>query len=85
LKVAAHFALTKDEVMANDKVTQEAFTARNQIAHEMFIDLQSRKGRRERNYEDMVRWCENIAEVSRCFIKKTILKMETSTREPSGA
>jgi hypothetical protein len=75
LKVAAHFALTRDEVMSNDKITQEAFNARNQIAHEMDIDLQSGRGRRERNYEDMVRWCENIAEVSRCFIERTTMKM----------
>jgi len=76
LKVAAHFALTRDEVMANDKMTKEGFDARNQIAHEMDIDLLSGKGRRERDYETMVHWCENIAEVSRCFIEKTALKME---------
>jgi hypothetical protein len=48
LRVAAHFALTKDDVMADDKATREAFDARNQITHEMDIDLPSGKDRRER-------------------------------------
>jgi hypothetical protein len=79
LKVAAHFALTKDEVMANDKITKEAFDARNQIAHEMDVDLQNGKGRRERDYTTMVCWCENISEVSRSFIEKAASKMETAS------
>jgi hypothetical protein len=61
--------------MEHDKITQEAFSARNQIAHEMDIDLTSGKGRRDRNYNDMVRWCENIAEVSRRFVTQTAIKM----------
>ena len=80
LKVAAHFALTKDDVMANDRATKEAFDARNQIAHEMDVDLQNGRGRRERDYPTMVRWCENIAEVSYSFIEKTAIKIEGPKR-----
>lgn len=76
LKVASHFALTKDDVMSDDKVTKEAFDARNQIAHEMDVDLQSGKGRRARDYNTMVLWCENIAEISRCFVDHTAAKMD---------
>jgi hypothetical protein len=75
LKVAAHFALTKDEVMEDDKLTKEAFDARNQIAHEMDVDLESGEGRREREYDTMVRWSENIAQVSFKFIEATALKI----------
>jgi hypothetical protein len=82
LRVAAHFALTMDDVMANSKVTQEAFSARNQITHEM--DIEGGVGQRERTYHDMVRWCENIADISRCFIEKVGAKVEKPIRaEPN--
>jgi hypothetical protein len=70
LKVAGHFALTRGEVMAQSDITREAFEARNQIQHEMDIDLEHNQRRRQRSYDDMVKWCENIAEVSRCFIDR---------------
>jgi hypothetical protein len=79
LKVAAHFALTKEEVMEDDKVTRAAFDARNQIAHEMDVDLESGKGRRDRNYATMVAWSENIARVSRNFIEATEAKIAGAT------
>jgi hypothetical protein len=82
LKVATHFALTRDEVMVNDKITKEAFDARNQIAHEMDVDLQNGEGRRDRDYATMVRWSENIAEVSRSFIEKAAGKMQTTRSDP---
>jgi hypothetical protein len=68
LRVAAHFALTKDDIMADDKATREAFRARNQITHEMDVDLPSGKDRRERDYKTMVLWTENVAEISSRFI-----------------
>jgi hypothetical protein len=60
--------------MAHDKVTKEAFDARNQITHEMDVDLRDGKGRRNRAYDDMVRWSENIAEISRAFIERVEAK-----------
>jgi hypothetical protein len=84
LRVAAHFALTKDDVMKNDRVTKEAFDARNQITHEMDIDLPSGKGRRERHYGTMVGWSVNIALVSSDFIEKTAMKMTRATPTPSS-
>jgi hypothetical protein len=67
LRVAAHFALTMGDVMASSAVTQQAFIARNQITHEM--DIEGGLGQRERSYDEMVKWCENIAGVSRRFIE----------------
>lgn len=70
LKVAAHFALTQDDILAADKVTKEAFEARNQLAHEMDIDFRAEHRRRDRAYSDMVRWSENILHVARTFITR---------------
>lgn len=75
LRVAAHFALTREEIMADDKVTREAFKARNQITHEMDVDLPGGRDRRERDYQTMARWTENVAEISRRFIGQVELKM----------
>lgn len=75
LKVAAHFALTRDDVLAADKVTKEAFLARNQLAHEMDIDFVAEDKRRDRSYSDMVRWSENILEVAATFIDRVAEKL----------
>jgi len=75
LRVAAHFALTREQIMADDKATREAFKARNQITHEMDVDLPSGKDRRERDYETMVRWTENIAEISQRFVGQIEAKL----------
>lgn len=68
LKVAAHFALQAQEVMDEPNVTKEAFDARNQIVHEMDVDLGSGNARRPRDYAVMVKWCDNILNVSQRFI-----------------
>jgi hypothetical protein len=68
LKVAAHFALTREDILAADEVTKEAFEARNQLAHEMDIDFRVEQRRRDRSYGDMVRWSENILQIGRTFI-----------------
>ncbi len=68
LKVAAHFALEAPEVMDEPNVTKEAFDARNQIVHEMDVDLASGNARRSRDYAMMVKWSDNILNTSRRFI-----------------
>lgn len=68
LKVAAHFAITRDEIMSDPEVTKSAFDARNQIVHEMDIDLDAGNQRRERTYPVMAQLCENIIAMSSSFI-----------------
>ncbi len=68
LKVAAHFALSAPEVMDEPNVTKDAFDARNQIVHEMDVDLGSGNARRPRDYGIMIKWCDNILNISRRFI-----------------
>ncbi len=68
LKVAAHFAITRDEIMNDPDVTKNAFEARNQIVHEMDIDLDAGNQRRERTYPVMAQLCENVIAMSSSFI-----------------
>jgi hypothetical protein len=81
LKVAAHFALTREDIMVSPDVTKEAFDARNQIVHEMDIDLASGDQRRARSYETMVRWSDNIVGISSNFIDKVSTKIAASSVE----
>lgn len=75
LKVAGHFALTRDDVLAADDVTKAAFQARNQLAHEMDIDFRNDNQRRARTYSDMVLWSENILQISAQFIQRVAGKL----------
>jgi hypothetical protein len=68
LRVAAQFAITKDEVLANDAITKSAFEVRNQIIHEMDVDLNHSKRRRQRAAVDMISYTENMIETSARFI-----------------
>lgn len=81
LKVAAHFALTRDDILAADEVTKEAFEARNQVAHEMDIDFRAEQRRRDRAYCDMVRWSENILDVGGRFIARVSEKIAGGAQE----
>lgn len=81
LKVAAHFALEAQEVMDKANVTKEAFDARNQIVHEMDVDLTSGNARRIRDYAVMVKWCDNILDVSQRFIGAVERKLSTGIPE----
>lgn len=75
LKVAAHFALTKEDILADDEITKRAFEARNQLAHEMDIDFRADQRRRSRAYSDMVRWSENILTIGGQFIARVSEKI----------
>ncbi len=75
LKVAAHFALTKDQVMTNEKTATDAFKARNEIIHEMDVDLDGHKKRRQRTYKRMVTFSENMAAIGGRFISEVEKKL----------
>ena len=72
LKAAAHFAITRDQVLADPETTKTAFDIRNNIIHEMDVDLstkgQGQKKRRVRGAPDMVKYCENVLNIGVCFI-----------------
>ena len=75
LKVAAHFAITRDDVMASPDDTKRAFDARNQIVHEMDIQLDNGDQRRVRDYLNMSALCENVAAISARFIETVATKL----------
>jgi hypothetical protein len=75
LKVAAHFALTREQVISNDLVTKDAFKARNEIIHEMDVDLDGRKKRRQRTYDVMVGYSENMLSIGAQFITQVERKI----------
>ncbi|HYU94534.1 MAG TPA: hypothetical protein VE989_00015 [Sphingomicrobium sp.] len=85
LKVAAHFAITRDEIMADPEATKRAFDARNQIVHEMDIDLGAGHQRRERTYPVMAEFCENIIAISSSFIDEVGKKIGPPAEGPAGA
>jgi hypothetical protein len=68
LRVAAAFAITKEEVIKKDDFAREAFKARNEIVHEMDIDISHEKRRRERRPDDVARWSAEILSICSRFI-----------------
>lgn len=72
LKVAAHFAITKDQVLKDFGMTKDVFEVRNDIIHEMDVDLSGKakgqKKRHGRGESDMVKYCVNILNIGVCFI-----------------
>lgn len=85
LKVAAHFAITRDEIMSDPDATKLAFDARNQIVHEMDIDLDAGDQRRERTYPAMAQLCENIIAISSSFIDEVGKKIGPPVVEGGAA
>ena len=83
LRVAAHFAITTDEVLKDFDVTKIAFDARNDIIHEMDVNLkgskQGRKKRRVRGAPDMVKYTENVLSIGACFINSVEHKIFGTT------
>ncbi|HEY4512033.1 MAG TPA: hypothetical protein VJH55_04325 [Candidatus Paceibacterota bacterium] len=72
LKVAAHFAITQGDILKDADDTKKAFDVRNEIIHEMDVDLigskQGQKKRRVRSASDMVKQSENILAIGATFI-----------------
>lgn len=68
LRVAAHFAITRDQVMTNEEETKKGFDTRNEIIHEMDVDLSGRKKRRQRKRDQMVTLSENMLSIASRFI-----------------
>ncbi len=69
LKVAAHFAITAKEIVQDQKLVKTIFEVRNQIAHEMDINLGARnRNRWPRKYEDMTGYACEILSVARKFV-----------------
>lgn len=75
LRVAAHFALTRDEVISDDASLKLGFEARNQIIHEMDVDLTGKRSRRERTHKAMIKASETMLSTAEKFISATHKKL----------
>lgn len=70
LRVAAYFAIQSEEITDDLRYLQEVFSARNQIAHEMDIQLgQSNRGRRQRRLKTMRGYSVTILETASAFYR----------------
>jgi len=75
-KVAAQFAIRNDEVISDDKRTVRAFTVRNEIVHEMDVDLSHEKTRRERKAHEMIEYSEEILSIGARFINAVGVRLK---------
>lgn len=78
LRVAAHFALTKDQVLFDEPSVQAGFKARNEIIHEMDVDLSGHKKRRQRSHDTMVTLSEAMLSTASKFISAVNSKLAPS-------
>lgn len=81
LRVAAHFAITRDEIVADEKAIRAAFRVRNEIVHEMDVDLRNKKTRRERAVEEMGAHCIAVLAVTSNFIGAVGKRLEDQMEE----
>ncbi|WP_321326991.1 hypothetical protein [uncultured Parasphingorhabdus sp.] len=81
LKVAAHFALTMQDVMANPDAVKDAFSARNQIVHEMDVLLAEGSTRRNRDYQTIKHWSESMLAIAAAFITGVDAKLQQERTE----
>jgi len=72
LKVAAHFAITKDQILSDSEKTKVAFDVRNDIIHQMDVDFddisQGKKKRKMRSASNMIDYTKNILNIGSSFI-----------------
>lgn len=83
LRAAAHFAITKDEMLTDSEETKTAFDIRNDIIHEMDVDLeassQGKKKRKMRGAPEMIKYTQNILNVGCSFINTVNQKINGTT------
>lgn len=69
LKVAAHFNIPSNALVSDFKLLEKIFEARNQIAHEMDVNLgQKNRSRRSRKKDDLWDYTQEILRICGVFI-----------------
>ncbi len=69
LTVAASFDIPSEKITKDKDQLSEIFNVRNQIAHEMDIDLApSNRNRRQRKKDSMIKYTNEIFRVSKAFL-----------------
>lgn len=75
LRVGAHFAITKDQILKDENTTKEGFQIRNEIIHEMDVNLTGQKKRRQRTHDNMVKFSKNMLSIAGRFIEEVEKKL----------
>ena len=75
LMVASCFAIESHKIMTDPDDTKITFDIRNQIIHEMDVNLDGKKKRRQRKVTAMTKYCENVLNVAISFINATTDKL----------
>ncbi|MDR0591581.1 MAG: hypothetical protein LBG75_03470 [Candidatus Nomurabacteria bacterium] len=81
LKIASSFAITSDAIMGDPDTIRTAFMVRNQIIHEMDVDLSDDRNRRERTEDVIKKYCEEILLVGKKFIAVVSGKLDRAEKE----
>jgi hypothetical protein len=77
LKVAAFFNIPSAQLSTNFRLLDEIFEARNQISHEMDINLrQVGKNRRQRRQDQMISYTNEIFRIANSFLRQVEAKLE---------
>lgn len=76
LKVAAFFDIPSKKITSNNSNIKQIFHVRNQIAHEMDIDLiQPYRNRRSRRQRQMIQYTNDILELALNFLNQVKSKL----------
>lgn len=79
LRVAAYFAIPREKIIENIDLAKNVFLARNQITHEMDVNLEETScNRRQRSRKDMILYTNTLNEISFLFIENIFQKIELS-------
>jgi len=85
LRVAAHFAITKDEVLPANTDAKDGFKAHNEIIHEMDVDFlpstKQKSERRIRQYGTFKKYSENTLSTAARFINAVSKKLSKPSTE----
>ncbi|MFH1938309.1 MAG: hypothetical protein ABIJ60_02120 [Patescibacteria group bacterium] len=76
LRLAAHFAITKNDILENEDETRQAFSTRNEIIHEMDVDFSGYKNRRQRTLRSMKNCSKNILTIAANFVEQVNEKIQ---------
>jgi len=82
LRTASYFAITKNEILKDEEITEKAFNVRNEIIHEIDVNfnIARRKNKRQRKVKEMVNFSENILSIAALFIKGVVKKLKNARK-----
>jgi len=82
LRVASQFAIMPKDLFSHIELVKEIFKVRNQITHEMDINLDSpNRSRRARGQKDMIEYTKEVLFITENFVKAVEKKINNSIKK----